>query len=256
MKHIVLHEQTTAKVLHKAKAQQYHKKLVKENTQLTIQDLKTHEYVDELLINAIAYLDTLQDSFEQQGTKMREALRYLDPETAHAHRDMDSLVTAVRNKGSALGKSSALGGTIASTSKHYILGMIPPLLQLKEEKNRVKTYLEHNTSRYLPNTTALIGPELAARLVQLSGSRKKLAFLPSSSIQVLGASKAVFRHLREGSKSPKHGILFTHPLVKKTKDKGRVAKLLADKIAIAAKVDYFSGEYIGEQLKKEVEEQL
>jgi len=87
---------------------------------------------------------------------------------------------------------------------------------------------------------------------------KKLAEMPSSTIQLLGAEKALFRHMRTGAKVPKHGILIQHPLMAKTKKEihGKVARALADKISIAAKVDYFKGKFVADKLKKMLEEKF
>jgi len=82
--------------------------------------------------------------------------------------------------------------------------------------------------------------------------------MPSSTIQMLGAEKALFRHLRTGAKPPKHGIILQHPLVASAKkaNRGKYSRSLADKISIAVKADYFKGKFIGDKLKKELEEKL
>ena len=65
--------------------------------------------------------------------------------------------------------------------------------------------------------------------------------MPASTIQLLGAEKALFRHMADGSPPPKHGVLYQHPTVKRSsgKDKGRASRKLAAKVAIAAKIDFF-----------------
>jgi nucleolar protein 56 len=109
-----------------------------------------------------------------------------------------------------------------------------------------------------PNLSAVIGPLLGARLISKTGSLSRLASLPASTIQILGAEKALFRALRKRGKPPKHGIIFQHPYVHTCprKIRGKVARLLASRIAVAARVDYFSGRFIGEELKKDVENRL
>ena len=80
----------------------------------------------------------------------------------------------------------------------------------------------------------------------------------SSTIQVLGAEKALFRHMKTGAKPPRHGIIIKHPLISSAKQKehGKRARTLADKIAIAVKVDYFKGKFIGDTLKKGIQEKF
>ena len=80
--------------------------------------------------------------------------------------------------------------------------------------------------------------------------------MPASKIQLLGSEKAFFRYLISGTKSPKYGLLFTHELVQKSRNKGKIARVLADKISIAARIDYFKGEFIGDKLRKQVEARL
>ncbi len=102
-------------------------------------------------------------------------------------------------------------------------------------------YLDDNSPSVVPNLSGLLGSQLSARFLSLSGSLFKLARLPASTIQLLGAEKALFRHISDGSPPPKHGILYQHPLVKNAskKNKGKVSRKLAAKVAIASKLDYF-----------------
>jgi len=95
-----------------------------------------------------------------------------------------------------------------------------------------------------------------AKLIALAGNLKKLVEFPSSTIQLLGAEKALFRHMRTGAKAPKHGIIHEHPIVSKAKEKGKAARAVADKISLAVKVDYFKGKFIGDKLRKELEEKF
>ncbi|MGZ7145886.1 MAG: NOP5/NOP56 family protein [Halobacteriota archaeon] len=95
-----------------------------------------------------------------------------------------------------------------------------------------------------PNISSVAGELLGARLIAAAGGLEPLARMPSSRIQVMGASKALFRHLKYKSKPPKHGLIFQHPLVRgnPARIRGKVARLLAAKIAIAARVDFYSKE--------------
>ena len=91
-----------------------------------------------------------------------------------------------------------------------------------------------------PNLSALLGPELAARLVAQAGSLDRLARLPSSTIQVLGAERAFFEHLRGRAPPPRHGLLFLHPAIQSSPrtERGKLARALAGKAAIAARLDH------------------
>lgn len=91
-----------------------------------------------------------------------------------------------------------------------------------------------------PNLTALLGPELAARMVAQAGGLDRLARLPSSTVQVLGAEHAFFEHLRGHAPPPRHGLLFLYPAIQSAPRaaRGKLARALAGKVAIAAKLDH------------------
>ncbi len=93
--------------------------------------------------------------------------------------------------------------------------------------------------RIAPELVKVLGEKLAAELITIAGSLKKLAFMASSKIQILGAEASLFRHLRLGSKPPKHGIIAKHNSVKNSKNKGKASRQLSSKVSIAAKKDYF-----------------
>jgi len=110
----------------------------------------------------------------------------------------------------------------------------------------------------LRNLSYLTDPLLASRLVTIAGGLARLAKMPGSTIQVIGAEKALFKHLRKGTKPPKHGILFQSPLVRGSplEERGRIARTLAAKLTIAAKADYFTGNFIAEKLKEGLDKRL
>ncbi|MGI0071728.1 MAG: hypothetical protein ACRECT_06645 [Thermoplasmata archaeon] len=90
-----------------------------------------------------------------------------------------------------------------------------------------------------PNLTALLGPELAARILAQARGLDRLARLPSSTVQVLGAERAFFEHLRGNAPPPRHGLLFLHPAIQSASrhERGKLARTLAGKVAIAARLD-------------------
>jgi len=109
-----------------------------------------------------------------------------------------------------------------------------------------------------PNIRALVGSLLGARLIALAGGLTSLAKLPASTVQVLGAEKALFRSLRTGTRPPKHGIIFQHSIIHEAKrwQRGKVARALAGKLTIAARIDAFSGKYGGDALKIDLEKRI
>ena len=110
-----------------------------------------------------------------------------------------------------------------------------------------------------PNLTLIAGHTLGARLLSIAGSLERLAGMPSSTIQVIGASNALFKHLKGKATSPKHGVIFRHPLVNSAPkhQRGRIARAVASRISLAARLDYYSGELktgLQEELMKKVQE--
>jgi len=132
------------------------------------------------------------------------------------------------------------------------------ILDLFNTKKNIEKYINSSAKRVAPNITAIAGPLLAARLLSLSGGLEKISRMPSSTIQLLGAEKGLFRHLKGGGRPPKYGILFSHPYVQKAPNerKGKVARLVAAKLSLAAKTDFFSKEDHGKELAEKLEKQV
>jgi nucleolar protein 56 len=115
---------------------------------------------------------------------------------------------------------------------------------LDDETEKLRAHVERTAPEVAPNLAALAGPVLAARLIALAGGLKQLARKPAGTVQVLGAEEALFAHLRGHAPSPKHGVIFTHEAIQGTppEHRGSAARALAGKLAIAARVDHYSGE--------------
>lgn len=127
-----------------------------------------------------------------------------------------------------------------------------------EEMNTISRYIEKKMQQIAPNLSSLIGPILGARLISLAGGLKRLAILPSGTVQLLGAEAAMFRHIKEGSAGPKHGIIFQHPMLHSAPpwQRGSIARAIAGKISIAARADAFGGADISDRLKADLEARL
>ncbi|ADL19718.1 SnoRNA binding protein [Acidilobus saccharovorans 345-15] len=132
------------------------------------------------------------------------------------------------------------------------------ILQLYDLRDQLEGYVNRVMKEVAPNITELVGPLLGARLISLAGGLDRLATMPASTIQVLGAEKALFRALRTGGRPPKHGIIFQYPEIFRAPkwQRGKIARALAAKLAIAAKVDAFSGRFIGDRLNSELQQRI
>jgi len=151
---------------------------------------------------------------------------------------------------------NSMGSTTNQEDMKQIQSIALNCYSLQQERERLTKYLETQMTREMPNFTELAGAVIGAKLLAKAGGKKKLAFLPSSTIQVIGAEKALFLHFKKGTKGPKYGYLFQHPLIKSAlqSNKGRLARSLAAKLSIAARKDYFGNTSNADNLKKEIEE--
>ncbi len=129
---------------------------------------------------------------------------------------------------------------------------------LQKVSQNLESYIEQSCKRAMPNISYLIDTKIAAELLAKAGSLERLAMFPAGTIQLLGAEKALFKHLKYHSRPPKYGILFRLPQVSNAAkyDKGRIARVYATKISIAAKADAFSKNFIAKELKEQLEKSL
>lgn len=127
-------------------------------------------------------------------------------------------------------------------------------VQVKSINDTIKymeEYIEKTSWKVMPNTTRIAGAVVASKLLAKTGDLEKLAKMPASTIQVLGAEKALFKHLKTNSKPPKHGLIFQNAFVSGSppKERGKKARKIAAKIAIALKADAFTHRDIATYLK-------
>ena len=152
----------------------------------------------------------------------------------------------------------SIGSDVEQEDLDSIRVLARALKEAQESKEKLEKYIEQRMNEVAPNISSLVGPVLGARLIMHAGSLKRLAGFPSGTVQLLGAEKAMFRHLKDGSKPPKHGILFTHPLVHNAPpwQRGAIARALAGKVSLAARADAYSHNDISEILRGQLEKRM
>jgi len=152
----------------------------------------------------------------------------------------------------------SIGAEICDEDLNAMSLLADRLVQLHKLRQKLESYISRVIKDICPNTSSIVSPLLAAKLISLAGGLDRLARMPASTIQVLGAQKALFRYLSGKGKPPKHGVLFQAKEVRSAPKslRGKIARLLAAKIAIAARIDYFSGEDKSEELVKDLKEKL
>jgi len=132
---------------------------------------------------------------------------------------------------------------------------------LSEYRTRLHDYVKDRMYSCAPSLSALVGEQVGARLISHAGSLTNLAKYPASTIQILGAEKALFRALKSRTNTPKYGLIYHSSFVGRAgvKHKGRISRFIANKCSIASRIDCFTQIPVstyGEHLKKQVEDRL
>merc|ERR1719240_2494841 len=135
------------------------------------------------------------------------------------------------------------------------------MVKLAEYRIQLHTYLVDKMATVAPNLSTLIGEMVAARLISKAGSLASLAKCPASTVQILGAEKALFRALKKKGNTPKYGLIYHSTFIGRAakKNKGRVSRYLANKCAMASRIDAFADELTdksGVSMRAQVEERL
>lgn len=220
-------------------------------------------YHDRLREAALAAFEAELEAIS--GTADRELVqlvRTLDATTTTEHELRQQVAEAI---GEATGAPTpatdvaSLSDALADTegSLEPMRGLVAVLDDLDAERSTLEAAVDTRARAVAPNLSALAGAVLAARLIAAAGSLESLARTSSSTMQLLGAESALFAHLRGDAPSPKHGLIYTHPAVRSAPagSRGKVARVLAGKLTIAARVDHYRGE-IEPSLAADLEERL
>jgi nucleolar protein 56 len=166
----------------------------------------------------------------------------------------------LKSKAENIAKSAetSMGADLTETDLTQIQTLCKNVLELYQLRQTLENYLDTTMEEVAPNMKAIAGSLLGARLIALAGGLTNLAKMPASTIQVLGAEKALFRSLKTGTRPPKHGIIFQHASLHEAKkwQRGKIARAIAGKLAIAARTDAFGSRYIGEELKADLEKRI
>ncbi len=173
--------------------------------------------------------------------------------------DRDTIIDKTENKKlKGFSALESVGAIFDPEDKETVMGFAQQLVNVHASEKSLENYIKNCMEELAPNITMLIGPIIGARLIALTGGLSRLSQVSSSTIQLLGAEKALFRHLRTGERPPKHGIIFQHPLIHNAPywHRGKIARAFAGKLAIAAKLDYHSGKFMGDKLEEDVKRRV
>lgn len=156
------------------------------------------------------------------------------------------------------GFKDSVGVDLTESDLEIIQEHAKNLKAIQDYRKGLEKYIRLTCKEIMLNFSSLIDALLAARFLALAGSLEKLAKMPASSIQLLGAEKALFRHLREKGKSPKYGILFLDPRIHTAPDeqRGRIARVISSKMMQAVRIDFYSGRDESQRLRNELQEEI
>jgi len=191
---------------------------------------------DFLISQAVHTLAELDKTNNMLAVRLREWYELYNPEISKKVRDHQRFVEIALE----VAQDSEMGGKFSKEDVQAMLHYAQKIQGQYEEKEYLIAYIEKRMKLLCPHVLAIAGPLVGAKLLAHKGTLKALAFMPASTIQLLGAEKALFRHLRSHANPPKYGYVLQHPDVAKAKNKGQAARQLANKISLAAKQDYFS----------------
>jgi nucleolar protein 56 len=213
---------------------------------------------EDHLRQAVGALDEIQEQENTVVERLREWYGLHFPELApvvDTGTYVDLVATHGRRDRMPLPERESVGAPLAEREEQELKALAGLAQQVAARRKATEAYVEHSARELAPNVSELAGPILAARLVTLAGGVDELARVPAGTVQLLGAERALFRHLRTGSRPPKHGVLFQHPLVHGAPkwQRGAIARVLAGRIAIAARADAYTKRRIAPDLLRHLD---
>lgn len=235
------------------------------NVELTKVKIKLAVKKEALVVQAVRAMEELDKIINIFSERLREWYGLHFPELNKAVSSHEKFVKLVEKYGKrenfeefeGLVKES-MGLEISEKDEKILKEYASIASKLFEIREKLEKYVKESMEELAPNFSYIAGPLLAARILSRAGSLEKLAKAPASLIQLIGAEKALFRYLHGKGKSPKHGLIYLHPYIQNAKeeDRGKVARILANKLSLAVRIDYYSKEDRRESLKKDLEEKI
>ncbi len=254
-----------------------YKKVSEELTKTQISEVSGH--VDNIIIQVITSLDMVKKSISLFSSHLREWYGLHFPELtdkiiednillsrlisilgARGNFTYDNIKISFDIKDKKINELEhfALDSMGADIDLKLLQNYADQVISLESFRQKLENYLAELMEKTAPNVNALIGSLIGAKLISKAGSLQKLAYMPASRVQLLGAEKALYRFLKTGEKRPKHGIIFQWNQIRSAKPwiRGKIARVVAGKIGLSAKVDYFSGEFIGAKLSTDIAQKI
>jgi len=204
---------------------------------------------DKKVIQAVEALDDLNETVNHLTERLTEWYGAYYPELNLPGDAYVRFVSEIPESAS----QSLMGAPATHEDLVLLQSFADDILSFYERKSAIEQFIENKMRETAPNLSQIAGVVLGARLLSMAGGLKNLAAMPSGSIQVAGAEKAMVKHLRSNAPSPKHGIIFSHPVLNTApmRLRGKIARTFSAAVSLAARTDYYSG-----TLKPEIEVHL
>ncbi len=235
---------------------QFNELLTKFSIELSTRRLVGATGRDKLIVQAVRSLDDLTKTINVFSERLYEWYSLHYPEMKNVN--VTDLVAKHGKRENFPSFKSSTGVPLNEADELALRKYAYTIQNLSRDKRDLENYIKNSMHEVAKNLCALTDPLLAARIMAYAGSLEKLARMPASTIQLLGAEKALFRHLHTRGKSPKYGLLFNSILIQRAKNehKGKVARILSSKLMMAVRIDFYSGRDDTEKLKKELKEEI
>jgi nucleolar protein 56 len=248
---------------------EFNQLLTQVNINLTKEKIKKSVEKDSLVIQINGAIEELDKSINIFIERLRELYSLHFPEMDRIISDHEKYATLIEKYGSrekiedpTLKQfvEKSMGIDLTEEDIKAIQSFSKNILELYELRKNLSKYLEKLLKEIAPNFSELAGSAIAAKLISKAGGIEKLARMPSSVIQLLGSEKALFRflHAKRRVRGPKYGLIYNHPLIQNSPQhkRGKIARVLASKLSIAIKLDYYSKEYKGPKMKEELQQKV
>ena len=152
----------------------------------------------------------------------------------------------------------SMGGTLSEADVIILQSLAEQINNFFNIRVELEEYISNTLDEVAPNLKIVLGSQITAKMIATAGSLKRLATMSSSTLQIIGAEKALFKALKAGGNTPKHGILFQWHEIRSAKHyaRGKIARMVSGKLSILAKVDYFKGEFVGDRYKENIAKKI
>ena len=221
---------------------------------------------DKPIMNSFTLLDQMEKNLNTFCMRLRESYGWHFPELGKLITDNETYVRLVKNIGNKdnldgvdmaelselAGEASvaeaiidayrtSMGNDLGDVDEKSVTEFADYVLRHFQFKKDLQEYLKGEMEKVAPNLTSLLGESVGARLLTYAGGLNNLAKLPASTIQILGAEKALFRALKKRGSTPKYGLLFNSSFITRAgaRNKGQISRMLANKCALSARLDNF-----------------